>query len=110
MSEKLGMVQFTSRGNPYLGGYGDQRTFSEDTATTIDSEVQQIIGGSYDEAQRLLKAYRKQLDALAEALMDRETLDEKEILTVTGLSPASATDVKKRQNAHQDARQATKVP
>jgi cell division protease FtsH len=104
MSEKLGLVQLASRANPYLGGYADTKTFSEETAKTIDSEVQQIIAGCYDEAQRLLKAYRKQLDALAEALMERETLDEQEILTVTGLPPSSAMDTKKRQVAHAGAR------
>jgi cell division protease FtsH len=95
MSEKLGLVQLTSRGNPYLGGYGDSRTFSEDTAKAIDSEVQQIIASSYEEAKRLLKGYRKQLDVLAEALIERETLDEKEILKVTGLPPAPANDARK---------------
>jgi cell division protease FtsH len=95
MSEKLGLVQLASRGNPYLGGlggYGDARAFSEETAKTIDSEVLQIITSSHEEATRLLKVYRRQLDALAEALVTRETLDEKEILTVTGLSRAPVLD------------------
>ena len=37
---------------------------------------------------------RKQLDALAEALVNRETLDEQEILTVTGLPPAPVPDAR----------------
>ena len=37
------------------------------------------------EALRLLKAHRRELDALAEALLERETLDERQILEVTGL-------------------------
>ena len=49
-----------------------------------------IIGESHDEAKRLLSAHRKQLDALVEALLARETLDEQEILEVTGLPPAPA--------------------
>ena len=49
-----------------------------------------IIGESHDEAKRLLNAHRKQLDALAEALLSRETLNEQEILEVTGLPPAPA--------------------
>ncbi len=96
MSEKLGLVQLVSRGNPYLGGYGDVRAFSEETANTIDSEVHKIIAESHEEAKRLLSAHRRQLDALAEALVARETLDEKEILTVTGLPPASALHTKKK--------------
>ena len=51
-----------------------------------------IIGESHDEAKRLLIAHRKQLDALAEALLSRETLNELEILEVTGLPPAPALE------------------
>jgi cell division protease FtsH len=64
------------------------RPFSEETAEAIDAEVQRIIGESHDEAKRLLSAHRKQLDALADALLSRETLSEQEILEVTGLPPA----------------------
>jgi cell division protease FtsH len=94
MSEKLGLVQLTSGGNSYLGGYGGSKDISEETARTIDAEVQQIIAGSYEEAKHLLKTHRKELHALAEALVDRETLDEKEILTATGLPPAPALDAR----------------
>jgi cell division protease FtsH len=91
MSDRLGLVQLAPRENPYLngpGGYGGARPFSEETAEAIDAEVRKIIGESYEEARRLLAAHRKQLDLLAEALVARETLNEKEILEVTGLPPA----------------------
>jgi cell division protease FtsH len=93
MSDKVGLVQLAPRGNPYLGGaqaFGVDRPFSETTAYVIDSEVQRIIAESYVEACRLLRAHRKALDALVEALLKRETLDEGEILAVTGLPPAAA--------------------
>jgi cell division protease FtsH len=50
--------------------------------------VLKIIGESHDEATRLLTQHRQQLDVLAEALVARETLSEKEILEVTGLPRA----------------------
>jgi cell division protease FtsH len=98
MSERLGLVQLAPRENPYLGGpngYGGAKPFSEETAEAIDAEVLKIIGESYDEAKRLLNAHRKQLDALVEALLLRETLNEKEILEVTGLprAPMLATGI-----------------
>ena len=98
MSEKLGTVQLAPRENPYLagpGGYGGEKPFSEETSRTIDAEVLKIIGESHDEARRLLEAYRTQLDALAEALVTRETLDEQEILKVTGLPPAPTLETGK---------------
>ena len=95
MSERLGLVELAPRDNPYLagpGGYGGVKPFSEETAQAIDAEVRRIIGESHDEAKRLLNLHRKQLDALAEALLARETLNEQEILEVTGLPPAPALD------------------
>jgi cell division protease FtsH len=95
MSERLGMVQLAPRENPYLSGsngYAGARPFSEETAEAIDAEVRTIIGESHDEARRLLSAHRKHLDALAEALLARETLNEQEILEVTGLPPAPALE------------------
>ena len=91
MSEQLGLVQLAPRENPYLNaqpGYAGGRPFSEETARTIDAEVLRIIGESHEEARRLLIAHREQLDALAEALVARETLNEQEILEVTGLPAA----------------------
>ncbi len=95
MSERLGLVQLAPRENPYLGGrvgYVGERPFSEETARVIDAEVLRIIGESHEQAKRLLTEHRRQLDALAEALVARETLNEREILEVTGLPPAPALD------------------
>lgn len=93
MSDKLGLVQLAPRDNPYLdgqAGYGGQKPFSEETAKAIDAEVFRIISESHADAGRLLEKYRPQLDKLAEALLARETLNEKEILEVTGLPAAPA--------------------
>jgi len=95
MSERLGLVQLAPRENPYLSessGYGGTRPFSEATAAAIDAEVHTIISESHEEAKRLLTEHRQQLDALVEALLARETLNEQEILEVTGLPPAPALE------------------
>jgi cell division protease FtsH len=91
MSDALGTVQLASRQNPYLGNaYGSDKPFSEETARLIDAEVLRIINESHATAKRLLTQHRNQLEALATALLSRETLDEQEILQVTGLPPAPA--------------------
>jgi cell division protease FtsH len=50
--------------------------------------VQRIIHESHELAKSLLKQHRSQLDALVEALLAQETLDEQQILEVTGLPAA----------------------
>jgi cell division protease FtsH len=93
MSEKLGMVQLAPRPNPYLAGPmglpGDKQV-SEATARLIDDEVRRIISECHDEAKRLLEQHRPALDALVEALLANETLDDEEVLAATGLPPAPA--------------------
>ncbi|MGE5103275.1 MAG: ATP-dependent metallopeptidase FtsH/Yme1/Tma family protein, partial [Betaproteobacteria bacterium] len=96
MSERIGMVQLAPRENPYLTGpegfgYG-AKPFSEQTAEAIDAEVRKIIADSHAQAKRLLVEHRKSLDALAQALLEKETLNEEEILAVTGLPRAPALE------------------
>ena len=97
MSDRLGMVQLAPRQNPYLNtlGGGTPSSISEETARAVDEEVLRIVAESHEEAQRLLTSHRRELDALAQALLARETLDESEILEVTGLPPAPALETRK---------------
>ncbi|MBN9428252.1 MAG: AAA family ATPase, partial [Burkholderiales bacterium] len=100
MNDKLGMVQLAPRENPFLRGaggdlFGGSKPFSEETARLIDAEVRDIIAKSHAEAIRLLNKHRRELDALAAALLDRETLDEQQIHEVTGLRPAPEPPMRK---------------
>ncbi|MBN9330167.1 MAG: cell division protein FtsH [Comamonas sp. SCN 67-35] len=91
MSDRLGMVQLAPRQNDWTGGAGGfmgQKPYSEETAKLIDMEVGRIIEECHEEAKRLLTEHRGALDALVAALMQEESLDEKEILAATGLPPA----------------------
>ena len=54
-----------------------------------------IIGDCHEEALRLLTKHRGELDVLARALLERESLDEEEILEVTGLPPAPPLENRK---------------
>ncbi|MCC6868544.1 MAG: cell division protein FtsH, partial [Burkholderiales bacterium] len=117
MSDRIGMIQLAPRENPYLSGpegygsYGGSKPFSEETARVVDAEVRKIIDESHEEARRLLEEHRKPLDALVQALLEKETLDEQEILTVTGLpaappidaSPLSMTEGRSRNREESDA-------
>jgi cell division protease FtsH len=90
MSDELDMVALAPRESDFLGGplAGGERPYSEKTAREIDAEVRGIIRESHEEARRLLAEHRRELDMLARALLEHETLDEQEILAITGLTRA----------------------
>ncbi|HYW90583.1 MAG TPA: ATP-dependent zinc metalloprotease FtsH [Chloroflexota bacterium] len=93
MSDKLGPVTLAPREDPFLGrdpfaGFGGSKPYSESTAKLIDEEVERILNECYAEGMRLLREHRDALERLASALLEKETLDEQEILRVTGIRPA----------------------
>jgi cell division protease FtsH len=55
------------------------RDYSEDTAIHIDQEVKKIVMTAYDKARELISGNRDAMDRIAEALLDREVLDIKEV-------------------------------
>lgn len=59
-----------------------ERPYSDDTAREIDSEVAQLIKEASQRAEVILKANRKSLDALAEELVKKETIEEKEVVEI----------------------------
>ncbi|HEY7267242.1 MAG TPA: ATP-dependent zinc metalloprotease FtsH [Solirubrobacterales bacterium] len=60
---------------------------SETTQELVDKEVQRIVDESEREVINLLEEHRDQLDALAGALLERETLDQQEAYEVAGVEP-----------------------
>jgi cell division protease FtsH len=70
-----------------------QRLYSERTAELIDSEVRRIIEECAHQARALLREHRARLDALAQALLREESLDEQEVLRIAGLTRDEHGDV-----------------
>ena len=54
----------------------------DETKKIIDSEVNDFLDESYKRAMNILKTHRKELDLLAEALLNYETLDGDEVKTI----------------------------
>jgi cell division protease FtsH len=80
MSEELGPLQYEERQDGYLGyGYSQRTAMSDETAKKIDAEIRKLVEGGYEKATALLKKHRKQLNLLAEALLEFETLSGDEI-------------------------------
>ncbi len=85
MSEKLGPLAYGRREEQVFLGkdYGSrQADYSEQTAVEIDHEIRFIIGEQYKRVKAGLTEHKDKLEALANALMERETLDSEEILAV----------------------------
>jgi cell division protease FtsH len=60
------------------------------TQQTVDDEARRIVEDAEEEVIDLLEAERERLDALAHALVERETLDQDEAYRVAGAVPVSA--------------------
>ena len=90
MSDKLGTVQYGERADHiYLGrDITRSESFSEETAREIDLEVKRIVMEAKETATRILTEHRDQLDKLANALLEKETLDAAEIRELLGMPPA----------------------
>jgi cell division protease FtsH len=82
MSEKLGPISYgENEENVFLGREISSRRedYSDQTAMEIDQEVRRIIEEQYQIAKRVVAENREKLDRLAQALLERETLDAEEI-------------------------------
>ena len=81
MSEKLGMVLY-GEGDEYvfLGKELAQgKTYSEQTAQEIDAEVRRLVDEGYQRASKLIIENRDKLELIANALLEYETLDGKQV-------------------------------
>lgn len=97
MSDELGPVDYSNGdgGEPFLGAsYGQSRSTSEATAASVDAEVKRIIQEAYDKATQILKDRADDLEKLAQALLEYETLtgDEIKQLLETGKIDRSASE------------------
>ena len=80
MSDDLGpMVYGQKEELIFLGReISEQRDYSESIAEKIDQEVRNMVSESYDRARQILAEYRDRLDAVAERLLENETVSRAE--------------------------------
>jgi len=84
MSERLGTLAIGHRrDNPFLGrDLYEERDYSEEVARMVDEEVRAIVDRCHLRATEILNEKRVQLDAVVQALLERETLDREEFLKI----------------------------
>jgi cell division protease FtsH len=84
MSEKLGPLTFGKKEEQIFLGreIAQHRDYSEHTAVEIDAEVRKLVIEAYGRSKGLLRDNVKGLNAIAEALLEKETLDGKEVIEI----------------------------
>jgi len=80
MSERIGPMAWGSSGPVFLGeDLVHTRDYSDETARVIDEEVERILRQEEARARRILRLHRRGLDAVARALLEKETLTGEEV-------------------------------
>ena len=92
MSDKLGPLTFGERQEMVFLGrdFGEQRNYSEDVAGEIDQEVHQLVADAFLRAKQVLRERQHVLEALAERLVEVETMDAPEMDRIIALVEAKA--------------------
>lgn len=84
MSDELGPIVFgEQREQVFLGrDFGHERNYSESTAEQIDAEVHRIVTEAYDDVVKLLSENMDFLHNMAEALLEYETIDHEDVVSL----------------------------
>ena len=84
MSDKLGPMLFGKGSNEVFLGrdYGRQQDYSDEVASSIDDEVKILLNDAHITAGKILKKFKKQMDAMVDILMEKETIDREEVAKV----------------------------
>ena len=94
MSEKLGPLSFGKREEQIFLGreISQHRDYSEETARKIDQEVMDIVNKAYDRGKKLLEDNIDILHSMAEALLERETLNSPDIDEIMGIDSGAGNE------------------
>jgi len=104
MSEKLGPLSFGQKEEQIFLGreFAQHKDYSEETAELIDQEIRGLVTQAHEKAKKILQENMDALHALAQALLERETLVEMEIdAIIAGDVPRTAEA--KAEEARSDA-------
>jgi cell division protease FtsH len=116
MSEKLGPLTLGQKqGEVFLGrDLYTHQDYSDQVAYEIDQEVRRLVDESYSRADAILKDKRERLDLIAKTLIERETLEKEELISllegkeITGTVPQGEEKKKAPGKEHEEVKQAKK--
>jgi cell division protease FtsH len=88
MSDTLGPVGYEKQRQTFLGngdgGWPQQRSYSEDTARSMDEEVRRIVAEVRERTTEILRGDRELLDRVADALLENEVVTREELREIMG--------------------------
>ena len=87
MNERIGTLSFPKE----EGGFPD-RMYSESTAEAIDQEAKKLVDEMYMRTKNLLEEKKDAVEALAERLLEVETINHDEIVALIGHRPFEGSD------------------
>ena len=79
MSDRIGLMALTTKGNEYLDGQSSTDC-AQTTAAAADEEVRKLLNDSYDQAKKILTENRGLLDEVALYLLQKETITGDELM------------------------------
>ncbi len=103
MSEELGPLSFGQKEEQIFLGreFAQHRDYSEDTAVLIDKEVRRIVSDAHKRARNILEKHIDSLHAVAQALLDKETLTQSDIDALVAGDVAAEGDAKEKKGEAQ---------
>jgi cell division protease FtsH len=94
MSDQIGPRAWGTSGPVFLGeDFGHQREYSEDTARSIDGEVERLLRTGEDRCRNLMTTNRAALDLIARALLEQETISGSEVSRLIRVANGTEPDV-----------------
>ena len=94
MSDQIGPRAWGTSGPVFLGeDFGHQREYSEETARSIDTEVERLLRVGEDRCRELLITNRGALDLVARALLEQETISGSEVSRLIRVANGTEPDV-----------------
>ena len=100
MSEKMGPMTYGQKKEEIFIGrdLGMHRDFSEDMAKKIDAEVRKIIDTAYKKARDIVSKNQDKLELITNLLLDKESIDGRQLDGILGLNYVDHTQAKKSEN------------
>ena len=82
MTEVAGLMVLRKNNQSFLGGYSNGREYSEKMSEELDSFIKDCLNERYDHVKKMLKTYAQAIEKMVEELLDKETIEGKEVIDI----------------------------